>query len=158
MQRRAFPRTLAYVVLGVLSLSGIVWMIVQTTTDNAGDFPALLSKIHGAAAMMALALLGYLVTHIRKGWKAKKNRLSGATLLSVYLLLILSGYGLYYAGDENFRRFISHWHAWIGVAMVALLPIHIAVGRIVMRKRVFRRPSSVDRPPFPISPEKSARP
>jgi hypothetical protein len=158
MQRRAFPRTLAYVVLGVLSLSGIVWMIVQTTTDNAGDFPALLSKIHGAAAMMALALLGYLVTHIRKGWKAKKNRLSGATLLSVYLLLILSGYGLYYAGDENFRRFISHWHAWIGVAMVALLLIHIAVGRIVMRKWVFRRPSSVDRPPFPISPEKSARP
>ena len=158
MQLRAFPRTLAYIVLGILSLSGIVWMIVQATTDNAGNFPALLSKIHGAAAMMALVLLGYLVTHIRKGWKAKKNRLSGATLLSVYLFLILSGYGLYYAGDEDLRRFISHWHAWIGLAMVALLPIHMVVGRIVMRKRVFRLPSSVDRPPFPISPEKSSRP
>jgi hypothetical protein len=158
MQLRAFPRTLAYIVLGILSLSGIVWMIVEATTDNAGDFPALLSKIHGAAAMMALVLLGYLVTHIRKGWKARKNRLSGATLLSVYLLLILSGYGLYYAGDDGFRRFISHWHAWIGVVMVALLPIHIVVGRFVMRKRVIRRSSSVNRPPFPVSPERSSRP
>src|ERR1700730_6528776 len=145
MQLRNTPRALAYPALAVLYLSGIVWMIVQAA-DNAGALPGLLSKIHGAAAMLALVLLGYLVTHIRKGWKAKKNRLSGATLLSVYLFLILSGYGLYYAGDEDLRHFISNWHAWIGVGMVALLPVHIIVGRIIMRRRASRVASTAYRP------------
>jgi hypothetical protein len=92
-------------------------------------------KLHGAAAMVALILLGALINHMRKGWKARKNRSSGLTLMLVILFLVITGYGLYYAGDEQLRSLISQWHAWIGLGLFLLLPAHALIGHALRRKR-----------------------
>jgi len=130
-------RSFVYLVFGVLFLTGTAWMFAQTKLDNERweHFPTLLLKIHGAAAMIALILLGYLLNHIRIGWEIRKNQTSGTTLVLVYLFLTVTGYGLYYASDENFRTLISQWHSWIGLGVLILLAVHVLIGRTIRLKR-----------------------
>ena len=125
-----------YSVFGVLLVTGVVWMVVQSNPDEGNPTASLMLKVHGAAAMVALILFGALINHIRNGWRAKKNRASGIPMLLVIVLLIVTGYGLYYAGDEQLRSLISRWHAWIGVGVFLLLPAHALLGRALRRKRV----------------------
>ena len=58
--RRAF-RGLLYATLAVLLVSGGLWEWLRS---------ALLMKVHGGAAMLALLLLGAaLASHVPTGWK-----------------------------------------------------------------------------------------
>jgi membrane protein DedA with SNARE-associated domain len=124
-----------YSIFGALVLTAGVWLWAQSSLSPDNPVPSLMMKIHGAAAMAALILLGALLSHIRRGWTTKKNRLSGVTLLTVILFLILTGYGLYYAGDEQLRAFISRSHTWIGFDLVLLIPGHVLLGRALRRKK-----------------------
>lgn len=126
---------LVYLVFGLLLVTGVVWMWAQSSLDEGSRVSSLMLKLHGAAAMVALILLGALINHMRKGWKARKNRSSGLTLMLVILFLVITGYGLYYAGDEQLRSLISQWHAWIGLGIFLLLPAHALIGRTLRRKR-----------------------
>jgi cation transport ATPase len=126
---------LVYLVFGVLLVTGVVWMWAQTSLDEGNQGSSLMMKLHGATAMAALILLGALINHVRKGWKARKNRSSGITLLLVILFLVVTGYGLYYAGDEQLRSLISRWHTWIGLGISLLIPAHVLIGRALRRKR-----------------------
>jgi cation transport ATPase len=126
---------LVYLIFGLLLGTGVAWIWAQTSLDEGSHVSSLMLKLHGAAAMAALILLGALINHVRKGWKARKNRSSGITLLTVILFLTVTGYGLYYAGDEQLRSLISRWHTWIGLAVFLLIPVHVLIGRALRRKR-----------------------
>jgi hypothetical protein len=136
---------LVYLIVGSLLVTGLGWMAVPSIFDGgtSGYVSSLLLKIHGAAAMAALILLGSLINHARKGWKARRNRASGLTLLLVILFLVVTGYGLYYAGDEQLRSLISQWHGWIGLGLFLLLPAHVLIGRF-SRRRDFRNRQKID--------------
>lgn len=85
---------------------------------------------HGAFAFGSLWLMGFLwCTHVTRRWRLKRHRKSGGALFGVMLLLILSGYLLYYiAGDElRDATGITHWV--IGLAMPVFLLIHWSVRR-----------------------------
>jgi cation transport ATPase len=123
-----------YLIFGLLLVTGVIWMWAQTSLDEGNQLSSFMLKLHGAAAMAALILLGALFNHVRKGWKARKNRSSGITLLLVILFLVVTGYGLYYAGDEQLRSLISHWHTWIGLGISLLIPAHVVIGRALRRK------------------------
>ncbi len=59
-------------------------------------------KIHGAAAMAILVLVGMLLTgHVRFAWRARRNRGNGSLFLGTFGILTVTGYGLYYAGGES---------------------------------------------------------
>ena len=130
-----------YLSFGLLLLTGAWWMYEQARLDDLHwvTLPRLLMKIHGGAAMLALVVLGALTAHIRRGWKADKNRLSGALLIAVNVFLIVTGYGLYYAGGEALREWLSRWHAWIGLVSGVLLPAHVIAGRLILRALHRRR-------------------
>ena len=134
-------KALVYLSFGVLLLTGAAWMYAQGRPEDQGweTIPRLLMKIHGGAAMLALLVLGALTMHVRRGWKADKNRLSGALLIAVNVFLIITGYGLYYAGGEALRAWLSHWHAWIGLVSGVLLPAHVLAGRLILRALPRRR-------------------
>ncbi|HEX6564076.1 MAG TPA: hypothetical protein VF020_07320 [Chthoniobacterales bacterium] len=129
---------LVYLVFGTLLLTAGVWLWAQSNLSPDNPVPSLMMKIHGAAAMAALVLLGALFNHIRRGWTAKKNRVSGMILLAVVLFLAVTGYGLYYSGDEQLRSLISKSHTWIGLGLVFLIPAHVLLGRAFRRKRRIR--------------------
>ena len=130
-------KAVVYLTTLVLALTGGGWMLVHERDEEAwrACIPWLI-KTHGGAAMLMLLLLGGLAIHVQRAWKARLNRRSGVVLIGVNLFLILTGYGLYYAGSEEMRAWFSRWHAWVGLGSALLLPLHVIIGRIVVRKRM----------------------
>jgi hypothetical protein len=110
-------RASIYAVLVALVLSGALW--------EAGFARAMLIKVHGAAAMASLVALGALLArHVKCGWAAKANRATGVVMLAALLWLVVSGYLLYYAGDEGLRAYASQTHFWVGLALAAMFALH----------------------------------
>jgi hypothetical protein len=121
-------------VLALIFLSGVVWAYWNYLVASPGDFEmsakAWAMKIHGAAAMAVLVLIGMLLNaHVRFAWRARRNRANGSVFLSAFAILIITGYGLYYAGDEKLRAWTSWIHLAIGLVLPILLLIHIFLGR-----------------------------
>lgn len=141
MQRSSFRlsrplKATVYLAFGVLLLTGAALMFPDypPSSESWEKLPAISRKIHGGAAMLALLVLGALTAHVKRGWKAAQNRLSGVALLALNAFLIATGYGLYYAADEDFRAWLTRWHGWIGLGTLVLLPGHVLVGRIIIRR------------------------
>ncbi len=126
-----------YSVFGILFFSGVAWLGVRYLGDLNNEFdapysflgPALL-KVHGAAAMASLVVLGVLIpSHMRRAWARRRNRTAAILILACCGLLILSGYGLYYCGDENLRFLISGFHSAAGCLLPFVLIWHVISGR-----------------------------
>ena len=66
---------------------------------------------------------------MRRAWHAKENRANGAFFLTAMSVLSITGYLLYYVGDEAWRERLSDIHLWLGLAAPALLVWHIFSGR-----------------------------
>lgn len=114
--------------------SGVAWTYWTYLAGSPDDFEttakAWVMKIHGAAAMAVLVLIGTLLSgHVRFAWRARRNRANGSVFLSVFAVLTVTGYGLYYAGGEMLREWTSWIHLVVGLALPILLLIHIFLGR-----------------------------
>jgi 4-amino-4-deoxy-L-arabinose transferase-like glycosyltransferase len=82
-------------------------------------------KLHGGLAMAALVMLGVLLpVHVQPGLRREAHRASGLAMLALVALLALTGYGLYYPGDEVWREGTSVTHLAIGVAAALWLVRH----------------------------------
>ncbi len=44
-------------------------------------------------------------------------------------VLVVTAFGLYYAGSETLRPWMSDVHLWVGLAFPLLLLIHVVLGR-----------------------------
>ena len=125
----------------LLFVSGAAWAWANHLDEAARAGAALrdlkpwLLKVHGLSAMAFVLLLGTLLPgHVRRAWHANKNRNNGECFLTAVSLLTLSGYLLYYLGDEAWRNATSQFHLWLGIAAPALLVWHIRAGRKAARK------------------------
>jgi hypothetical protein len=133
---RLKPRLRAsfYAVFAVLFATGAAWWTLHTLIHAEGGADSsvapILLKAHGAAAMIFLVVLGILYpVHIKRGWVARRNVRSGSVLVALCLLLIITGYLLYYAGGESAREWASRAHGWLGLAMPLIIGAHIWRGR-----------------------------
>ncbi len=126
-----------YSVSLTLFLSGAAWVLfgwlAERNEARAELFRSLkpwMLKLHGAAAMAFLLALGILIpTHLKRAWRARRNRASGGGFVSVMALFVATGYGLYYFGDDRWRSTASWIHLILGFAAPALLGLHIWQGR-----------------------------
>jgi len=134
-----------YGISAVVLGSGIGWLVDHYFFAGPSDFgdahapfePWWL-RLHGAAAMAALVVLGSLFPgHIARAWRLRLNRRSGLAMLSVVGLLVVTGWALYYLGDEETRGWISVVHWAVGLAAAAGLALHVWLG-----KRQTRRPNA----------------
>ena len=131
---KRLQRYFLYAVLALLFLSGVAWAYWNYLASSPGDFEisakSWAMKMHGAAAMAILVLIGMLLSgHVRFAWRADRNRANGSTFLSAFAVLTITGYGLYYAGNERLRSWMSWLHLAVGLALPILLLIHIFLGR-----------------------------
>ncbi len=131
---KRLQRYFLYAVLALLFLSGVAWAYWNYLAASPGDFETNAKtwamKIHGAAAMVILVLIGMLLTgHVRFAWRARRNRANGSVFLSAFAVLTVTGYGLYYLGGERVRAWTSWIHLAVGLALPILLLIHILLGR-----------------------------
>ena len=131
---RRLQRYFLYAVLVLVFLSGVAWAYWNYLAASPNDFEmsakAWAMKIHGAAAMAVLVLVGMLLNeHVRLAWRARRNRANGSIFLGAFVFLTITGYGLYYAGGERLRRWTSWVHLVIGLVLPILLLIHLLLGR-----------------------------
>lgn len=129
-------RAWLYSVTVALYLTGAVWAWLHYLRAPTDEFAARspmepwMLKLHGAGAMLILLVLGTLLPgHVRSAWHARRNRLNGTALLAVFAFLTASGYGLYYFGDERWRSWTSWSHLGMGLALPAIIILHIWTGR-----------------------------
>lgn len=147
-----------YATGGMLFLSGLGWLIAHFFFAGPGEFGELHNpsepwwlRFHGAGAMVFLMALGSLLPgHITRGWQARKNYHTGLLMLTIMAVLIVTGYGLYYAGDEATRPWISAVHWVVGLTAVVGLLLHVQLGK---RSQKMRRVELADhiRPDVPNS-------
>lgn len=121
----------------VLWLSGGAWLLLHYFGQVQGAFgpeinplePWLL-RLHGLALIPALFGFGGLfVVHVPKGWKDLPQRTIGLALTSLIGVLILSGYLLYYVGDDAVRSWTSIVHWVIGLAVPLVFIWHYIHGK-----------------------------
>ncbi len=116
--------------------TGIAWAWLHYFGARADEFAPRsaaepwMMKLHGAGAMVILVILGTLLpSHIRFAWHARRNRPNGIALILFFVFLIVSGYGLYYFGNERLRSWTSWSHLAVGLALPAMIILHIWSGR-----------------------------
>jgi hypothetical protein len=91
-------------------------------------------KAHGAFAFLALWTGGLLWgVHVVIAWRERRHRWTGSTLFGLFLVLIVSGYLLYYVGDDHLRAIVSATHWILGL----LLPLSYLMHRLA--KKIRRR-------------------
>lgn len=102
LQFSIYLKRIFYGAFGMLWGSGVYWLYQSVSWVMA---------VHGAAAMVALVSIGWVIpTHVFPGWKAKKNRVGGILIATTCLVLGVTGYGLYYFGGETSRDATSWVH------------------------------------------------
>jgi uncharacterized membrane protein len=129
---RALKRPVYAVALAVL-VTGVAWIALHAAPRNFLDqalsrqLQSQLLKLHGAAAMLALISFGgLLAAHVLPALKRPENRNAGITLLACAGILTLTGWGLYYVGDEELRGWASDLHVVIGVAAPLICAWHLS--------------------------------
>jgi hypothetical protein len=125
-----------YAVFLTLLATGLLWLVFHYFEARQGEFgpePHPLEswwlKLHGGAAMVALLALGSIIRgHIIGGWRGRRNRSSGALLVAVAIVLIATGWALYYVGAPAVRPYISAAHWVLGTAAAVVLLAHVRYG------------------------------
>ncbi|MSQ59784.1 MAG: DUF4405 domain-containing protein [Betaproteobacteria bacterium] len=126
-----------YSVFGVLFVSGALWVLFHYFVKIEGEFGPTIHplepwwlKIHGAAVMVFLFLLGtLLLSHMETAWCIGRNIPTGVAFVSFNLILVVSGYMLYYFGGETARPIISLVHWVLGMAAPVIIGVHVWRGR-----------------------------
>ena len=119
-------------ILGVLWISGAVWLYCRYGLVQHGEFGDLphplqgwVLRLHGLAAFASLWLLGLLWgIHIARAWPTNKRRYTGIGMFAAASILVLSGYLLYYGG-EGLREIASPLHWILGLASLPLALVHM---------------------------------
>ena len=97
-------RASIYGVGTLLWVSGIAWLILHYAFPDKSAFGPLpnpweapLMRIHGLVAVGGVFLIGWMsAAHVSAQWSNARNRRSGLALGGTALLLVFSGYALYY--------------------------------------------------------------
>lgn len=136
MVKTKIPTLFRYSIYGIFLLawgSGLMFFVLKTWFVMEGDFgpikhawqyPSL--QIHGAAAFLMMITYGFLLgTHVYHAWKVKPLRIFGLLLMALPILLMISGYALYYIAEDIARDLVGYFHLAIGFSLPFVLIGHI---------------------------------
>lgn len=126
-----------YFIWLVISFSGLYFSWSQDwLMQEPSDISVNTLKIHGIFATLMLLVIGSLITtHIKLSLNLKRNLLTGLSILSLMLILAFTGTGLYYS-PENWHENVKWIHIVVGIFSIAMLPVHIVIGKWISRKRI----------------------
>lgn len=138
-----WQRRSLYLVVAVLLASGLMWLAAHYFMRPVGEFGAVIHplepwsmKLHGAAAMASLWLLGTLLqVHVKRALLAGRNLAAGWSMIAVLCALAVTGYALYYIAGEDTRPWWSTSHWILGLALPLLLMVHVLTGRRALRRQ-----------------------
>lgn len=144
---KGYPRAFAgvlYSTLFTLFVSGL--LLAPTTLDLRFDLSmpwrlaaserVLTAAVHVGMSYLLLVLFGALTqVHVRMGLRRRSNRLAGWSLITLLVVLSVTGVAVFYLGDETATRYATAIHLLIGTLLPLTLLIHVLVGRAVTKLR-----------------------
>ncbi len=124
-------RLTLWVVFAALWASGCLWLAVHFGWEKRSDFgpipnpwEAPLMRIHGWLAVSGVFLLGWIGgSHVLERWTARRNRNSGLMLAAAAVLIVVSGYALYYTTDR-LQATAAAVHEVLGGAAILFALVH----------------------------------
>jgi hypothetical protein len=124
-------RRVIYSVCALLWVSGCAWLVIHYAFPTTTDFgPApnpwepVILRLHGWSALCGVFLLGWISAgHISERWRRSRNRVSGFCLAGFAVMLVLSGYALYYTTDR-LHDVAASLHEVLGVVAIAFALTH----------------------------------
>lgn len=126
-------RCALYLIVAVLLASGIAGLAARYTSATRFPEPPLESwamKIHGAAAMALLIVLGVIVDrHVLPFVRRRPSCIGGLVLLALFICQA-TGYGLWYFEGDRLRSATEWLHWGVGFALPCVLAWHIFRPRI----------------------------
>lgn len=133
-----------YLILGGLWLSGCVWLCLDQFFAGRGPFgktphpwEAPIVLLHGIIAVASVYLLGWIsAQHVTHWWSKRLRRVSGISLCAFLIVLIVSGFALFFVSDDGWQRIATVVHEISGLGLTP-----IAVQHWFVRQR---QPSSSD--------------
>ena len=135
-------RAAVYLIVGVLWISGCAWLWLDQFAAQRGPFgntphplepPLLLA--HGVAAVASLYLFGWIgARHALRWWVGGRRRLSGASLACVLVVLILTGFALFFLTSDAWQRYSAGAHDVLGIAVTVFAIQHWCFGRVSAQK------------------------
>ena len=135
---RLTPRRewLVHGICGLLYASGVAWIVLHYFLRQPGEFgeqPHPLEiwslRLHGAAAFASLWLFGLLwPIHVLPAWRARR-RASGIVVAGVFIVLIASGWWLYYGSGDDARALVALVHWVVGLVLLLAYSWHVLRGR-----------------------------
>ncbi len=139
------PARLPPLTLGILLfflsatfISGFAVLMGDWLQDRSGERLAWLHfsrVIHGGCNPVMCAIFGFLLAeHIRYGWALRANWATGFGMELVFLGLIATGVGLYYAGSETWRNGFGWAHRILGLGLPVGLAWHFRAGTTWAKK------------------------
>ena len=131
-------RYAVYAAFAVLFGTGSGWLLADRMKEESfgaseawQTAAANLIMVHGGTAMVTLLLLGALLPlHMQRAWRRGRNRLTAIVMLATNGLLIVTSFGLYYAGSELLRPWTSNIHITLGLCLPVLFFVHVLIGRL----------------------------
>jgi len=126
-----------YAVCAVLAASGLLLTPTVLDLRLEWDVPWRLSggqrmgvaAAHTLAALVVTGVIGALwAVHVRRNWRQRRNRVTGAMLVGAWVFLALTGVAEMYLGDESAGLWASVTHTGVGALVVVLLAAHIVIG------------------------------
>lgn len=103
-------------------VSRLQWDIVWRLSSEA-RIPV--TAIHVLFGFLIAALIGALWSiHMRYWWRKNQGRFSGATLLSAFVILVLTGVVILYVAQEDILSATSLIHSILGLVLSALYIWH----------------------------------
>ncbi len=120
-------RTAIFLVLGGLWLTGCLWLVLDQFFTRRGQFGPLahpwqapLLLLHGILAIAAMYLLGWVsARHVLRWWPGGLRRVSGATLSVFLMLLVASGFALFFLSDDRWQHGAAVTHDVLGIGVTA---------------------------------------
>lgn len=131
----------------VLIVSGL--LLIPTTLEMrfmqnvswrlSGSLRLIDVATHTSVSYLIMMIIGALgMIHMRAGWRKQQNHISGILLLSVFVILLLSGLGLLYFGEESWILTASVAHIAAGVMIIGFAAVHIVNGRLRYRHKTVK--------------------
>ena len=120
-----------YGVCGLLWLTGVLWLVAHFGFPQRNEFGALpnpsepgLMRLHGVLAVGCVFLLGWVsASHVPARWGRLANRRSGLWLSGSAVVLVVSGYALYYCTGA-LHDGAAAVHEWLGAAALIAALAH----------------------------------
>jgi hypothetical protein len=141
-------RLAIYLVFVTLWLTGCVWLVLDQFFESRGQFgmvpnswePAIL-LVHGIIAILSMYLLGWVTArHVLRWWPARLRRLSGGALATLFALLTLSGFALFFVSDDWWQHLAATAHDALGLAITVFAIQHWFFARRRDMRRAASRP------------------